>query len=293
MSLFPGSRARASVVPTVRRTAPVRILGVAAAALLLPGCASGDPSPQAADAAETTGPADALRLVAIGDSIPYNSPDDCPGCTGFADSYAEAVSEATGQAVDVVNLSEHTGLTLPGLLDALDDVSPALETADVIVVGIAHNSAELNADEPCDTPLDANEMPVWTAITQECADRSAEEHRPQFESLFAEVAALRAGQPTILRTINRYNDWIGWTDGNLGSEEEQKTAMIIASWNAVLCEAAEKNGFACADVSRAFNGPDGLSPSGDLLADDYTHPSDRGNAAITDVLTELGFEPLA
>ena len=44
--------------------------------------------------------------------------------------------------------------------------------------------------------------------------------------------------------------------------------------NAMLCAAAEGNGFGCADIYRAFNGPDGVKPSGDLLAEDYTHPSD-------------------
>ena len=274
------------------RTTPARILGIAAATVLIAGCTGADPSPGAAGS-ESTAPSDSLRLVAIGDSIPYNSPADCPDCTGFVQSYADAVAAATGQSVDVSNLSEHTGLTLPGLLEELDALSPALEAADVIVVGIAHNSNELASDEPCDTPLGANEQPVWTAITQECADRSAEEYRPQYESLFAQVAALRAGQPTVLRAINRYNDWIGWADGNLGPDEEQRTAIVVAAWNAMLCDAAERNGFTCADISSAFNGPDGLSPAGELLAADYTHPSDRGNATITDVLTELGFDPLA
>jgi lysophospholipase L1-like esterase len=291
MSLVPGRRTPATAVKTLRRTPIAPVLGLAAAALLLPGCTGGDPSPASA-ATESSAPSDALQLVAIGDSIPYNSPDDCPGCTGFVDSYADAVAAATGQPVKVSNLSEHTGLTLPGLLDSLDDLSPALEAADVIVVGIAHNSAELASDEPCDTPLGEGDLPVWTAITQECADRSAEEYRPQYETLFAHIAALRDGQPTVLRTINRYNDWIGWADGNLGPEEERKTAMVFAAWNAMLCDAAERNGVTCADISSAFNGPDGLTPSGDLLADDYTHPSELGNAAITDVLTELGFAPL-
>lgn len=294
MSPIPGRRVRAAAVPTVSRPRPARVLGIAAATLLIAGCTGGDPSPgTTADPSQPTTPAESLRLVAIGDSIPYNSPDDCPGCTGFVDSYAEEVATATGQTVDVANLSEHTGLTLPGLLDVFDDVAPALETADVIVVGIAHNSTELASDEPCDTPLDDNDLPVWTAITQECADRSAEEYRPQYESLFSQIAALRAGQPTILRTINRYNDWIGWAEGGLGPAEEQKTAMVIAAWNTMLCDAAERNGFTCADISGAFNGPDGLSPAGDLLAADYTHPSDAGNATITDVLSRAGFEPLA
>ena len=291
MSLVPGRHAPVSAVPTAHRTRTDRVLGLAAAGVLLAGCTGGnDPT---AEAAPATSAADPLSLVAIGDSIPYNSPDDCPGCTGFVDSYADAVAAATGRTVDVTNLSEHTGLTLPGLLESFDDLSPVLEAADVIVVGIAHNSTELSSDEPCDTPLGENDQPVWTAITQECADRSAEEYRPQYESLFAQIAALREGQPTVLRTINRYNDWIGWADGNLGPEEDQKTAMVFAAWNGMLCDAAESNGFACADIGLAFNGPDGLSPSGELLAGDYTHPSDLGNARITEVLTELGFDPLA
>ena len=291
MSLVPGHDARVTAVPTALRTRPLRGLGLAAAAVLIAGCTGGnDPT---AEAATETSAADTLSLVAIGDSIPYNSPEDCPGCTGFVDSYADAVAAATGRTVDVTNLSEHTGLTLPGLLESFDDLSPVLEAADVIVVGIAHNSTELNAEQPCGAPLGPDEQPDWSAITQECADRSAEEYRPQYESLFAQVAALREGQPTVLRTINRYNDWIGWTDGNLGPEEDQKTATVFAAWNAMLCDAAAGNGFACADIGLAFNGPDGLSPSGELLAGDYTHPSDLGNATITDVLTDLGFDPLA
>jgi hypothetical protein len=37
----------------------------------------------------------------------------------------------------------------------------------------------------------------------------------------------------------------------------------------------------------------GMRPSGDLLADDYTHPSDKGHEAIARVLAELGYAPLA
>ena len=50
-----------------------------------------------------------LSLVAIGDSIPYNSADDCPGCTGFVDRYADAVAEATGKTVETTNLSSTPG----------------------------------------------------------------------------------------------------------------------------------------------------------------------------------------
>lgn len=87
--------------------------------LLLTACGNQDPSTSAAgpppdratDAATVTATGDhRLTLVSIGDSIPYNSPSDCPGCIGFVDQYATAVETATGQEVTVQNLSDHTGL---------------------------------------------------------------------------------------------------------------------------------------------------------------------------------------
>jgi Tol biopolymer transport system component/lysophospholipase L1-like esterase len=280
-----------------------------AAGLLLAACAPAAPVPTTTPTAapptatatatstagaptpSTTAGAVGLRLVAIGDSIPFNSPQDCPGCTGFVDRYADAVAAAAGRTVEVSNLSKHTGLTLPQLLASLGSLEPALAQADVIVVGIAHNSMELNADEPCGAPVDENEMPDWNALTEQCAVEAAERYRPQFNELYSRIAALRAGKPTLLRTINRYNDWIG--DGDLTAEQAQKTKLFIDRWNAVLCDTAEQNGFGCADIYHRFNGADGLTPSGDLLTADYTHPSDRGNELIAHVLAELGFAPIS
>lgn len=93
--------------------------------------------------------------------------------------------------------------------------------------------------------------------------------------------------------INRYNDWIGWEEGSLGPAEDRKTKIFLDARNAMLCEAAGASGFICADIYEAFNGPDGLRPSGELLAADQTHPSNEGNALIADVLADLGFAPLA
>jgi hypothetical protein len=64
------------------------------------------------------------------------------------------------------------------------------------------------------------------------------------------------------------------------------------AWNAMICETAEAHGFECGDVARAFNGADGRTASGDLLAEDYIHPSDKGHERIAEVLVELGFAPL-
>ena len=112
--------------------------------------------------------------------------------------------------------------------------------------------------------------------------------------MFERIAALRAGKPTILRAINRYNDWIGWPGHPEAAEPAgvAATAAVVAAWNEMICGAAEANGFSCADISTAFNGKDGTQPSGELLAADYIHPSDLGNEMIAAILASHGFEPL-
>jgi len=233
-------------------------------------------------------------LVVVGDSIPYNSPDDCPGCTSFVDRYAEALTTATGHPVVVKNLSLHNGLRIDGLLQHLKSdtmLRDRLANADIILVGIAHNDAAMNSnDDLCDGPNGDN--PDWPKYNQECAIASAELFRLKYESVYSQIAALRAGKPTILRTINRYNDWNGWPGHDLSPEGITATKEVIDAWNAMICKAAEKNGFVCADIYRAFNGPDGLTPSADLVGADYTHPSDKGNEVIAAVLEDLGYAPL-
>ena len=264
----------------------------------LVGCGSngGAASTSASTSTQSTSPA--LRLVVIGDSIPNNSPQDCPGCTGFVDRYAKAVQTATGRSVQVANLSQHTGLTLPGLLDELDQFRDQLAAADIIVVGIAHNSNELAAEEPCGKPLmlavgSAVGLPDWSAMDRQCATRSAQKFAPLYDKLYARVAAWRQGKPTILRTINRYNDVIGAPVAQLTRAQERLTAVFVGTWNTMLCNSAKAHGFVCADIATAFNGPDGMRPSGDLLAADYTHPSNKGNEVIARVLADLGYAPLA
>ena len=257
-------------------------------AIGLGACAGVPSSPRATPSQSPTAP---LQLVAIGDSIPNNSPGDCPGCQGFVDRYAAAIQAATKQPVTVQNLSEHNNLMLPGLLDELPDLKDQLGAADIIVVGIAHNSMELNADRPCGGAV-TNELPDWSKLTPACAKAAAAKYKPQFDTLFKEVAAARAGKPTVLRTINQYNGWIGWPEGDYTSAQARKTIAFHDEWNTMLCHTAEQDGFRCADIYHAFNGPDGSKASGDLLAEDYTHPSDKGNAKITEVLVKLGYQPL-
>lgn len=236
-----------------------------------------------------------FTLVVVGDSIPFNSSNDCPGCTGFVKRYADALATATGKTVGVRNLSQHNGLQVQGLLDGLADgreQAEALADADVIIVGIAHNDTPWNvADDACDG--DNGDDIDWSKYTPACFATEVERYTPKYEAVFKRIADLRAGKATILRTINRYNDWNGWPGHPLPAEGVAASAAVIAAWNEMICGAAESNGFACADISTAFNGKDGTQPSGELLAGDYTHPSDKGNEVIAGVLAGLGFEPLA
>lgn len=265
------------------------IIGIAL--LLMAACSPQVMSPTAPIPSSTPTP---WLLVAVGDSIPFNSPEDCPGCMGFVDRYAKAISEATGHPVKVQNLSQHNSLQIDGLLDELKTDTlrrDALANADIIIVGIAHNDAAMNSnDDLCDGPNSDN--PDWSKYNAECAVASAELFRPKYESVYSQIVALRNGKPTMFRTINRYNDWNGWPGHDLSPEGITATKEVIDAWNKMICKAAEDNGFLCADIYRIFNGPDGLTPSGDLVASDYTHPSDKGNEVIASTLENLGYAPL-
>ena len=273
------------------------------AATLLAACTSGAPSAESSPSTAASSPAaetpaesqpPEFLVVALGDSIPYNLADDCPGCIGFVDQYAAALQAATAKTVAVVNNSEHNNNTVEPLLAGLTNQQNRIEAvanADAIIVGIAHNDVPMNRDDDaCDGAF--SEFPDWSTFTQSCIDTEVARFTPTYEALFERVAELRAGKPTILRTINRYNDWNGWPGHDLSSKGLAATTKVIAAWNDMICAAAEANGFLCADISTAFNGEDGTTPSGDLLAGDYTHPSQKGNDTIAEVLIDLGFAPL-
>jgi lysophospholipase L1-like esterase len=270
------------------------VLAALIVAALMTGCAG--------SASATTAPAQlavqsshsrsTLSLVVVGDSIPFNSPDDCPGCTGFVERYASAAASALHRRVRVTNLSQHTGLTLPQLLDELSDFKKQLSEADIVVVGIAANSFELNAEKPCGAPV-VNDEPDWPKLTAACSARSVRTYRPQFDRLYSTIRGWRHGHPTAFRTIDRYDDWSGWAAHPISTAAQAEVRLFLNDWDRMIQDSARSNGFVCVDLHAAFNGRDGRRASGALLADDYTHPSDSGNALIAKVLTRQGFPELS
>jgi lysophospholipase L1-like esterase len=269
--------------------------GALGAALLLVTACSTPEDPGASRSSVPSTPVKApLTVVVIGDSIPYNSDGDCPGCKGFVATYADSLAKAAGRDVRTKNLSKHTGLTLTGLMDDLPDLKDPISSGDAIIVAIAHNSFPLNQDSPCGSSADPATGAVadWAKVNAACAAKATSTYRPVYDELFSTVASWRAGKPTILLTVNKYNDWIGFEQANLTPDQARRTVVLHDAWNTMLCDSATANGFDCTDVYHAFNGADGSKPSGELIAADYTHPSQKGNDAISSLLTDRGFAPL-
>lgn len=258
----------------------------------LSGTRSAGPSPTASATGSTT--ESGLSLVVIGDSISFNSSEDCPGCTGFVDSGADALGRAVGRAVAVNNRSQHNGLDLPGLMEELPAFEADLRRADAIIIGIAYNSFPLNDAKPCGSEFDEATVTIkdWSKVGPACGEAAARTYRPIYDKLFSTVAGWRSGKPTILLTVNRYNDWVGWQQAHLTATQAASTVNLLDAWNTMQCGSAKRNGFTCADIYHAFNGPDGTRPSGGLLGSDYTHPSQKGNDTIAGVLSHMGFAPL-
>jgi len=261
--------------------------------VLLSGCATAftPVSPATETSVPTLTP---WSLVVVGDSIAYNSPMACPDCYGFVDWYAADITEATGHPVNVQNFSK-LGIGIDGLLEDLETNTSrrdALANADIIIVGIAHNDTAWNRDDdPCDGPSGDN--PDWSKYNASCAAEAAETFRQKFENVFTQIVALRDGKPTIFRTINAYNFWNSQPGLDISPEAMNAARDVLDAWNAMICKAAQENGFTCANIYNAFNGADGLTPSPDLIAKGNIHPSDKGNEVIARVLTDLGFAPLA
>jgi lysophospholipase L1-like esterase len=211
------------------------------------------------------------------------------------DRYGEALAAATGTAVAVRNLGRPS-LRVERLLQDLTDGSTVADTAasaDAIVVAVGNSDAPWNiTDDACDGEATAVDLVPWEMYTDACISAEVERFRPTFDAVFKRLVELRAGRPTIYRAIDRYNDWIGFEGGVVPPEAVEVSVAYNDAWNSMICETAEANGFACAEISTTFNGADGRTASGDLLAPDYIHPSDTGHERIAEVLVELGFAPL-
>jgi lysophospholipase L1-like esterase len=226
----------------------------------------------------------------MGDSIAFNAPNDCPGCTGYVDQYGTAIAAATGKSVRVMNVSEHSGLTSNGLLADLsrDDFRASVAAADAITISIGFNDAPMLVnDDPCDGPA---EDPQLETYTEACITAWADAFGQRYTKILDQVQELRRSKPTVVTVINIFDQWRGFADNSQGvAAHIDVVKTILEHQNARICSIAIAHGALCADLHSAFNGPHHDKPSGVLLGDDYAHPSQAGNDLIAKTLIQLGF----
>jgi lysophospholipase L1-like esterase len=243
----------------------------------------------------TAGESDSARtVVAIGDSIPFNSPYDCPGCTGFVESYAEALTESTGESYAAVNRSRHDGARTDDILQevqsgSLDEV---LSDADIIIVSAGFNDQPPYDSGDCADPainLDSVDG-ATQALIATTSDCIAEQTAASGSNLSGVLEGVRDVAPDAeILVLDAYNAWTGWPDfQKVGAERvnaaTQTVVAALLAWRTASCDAAAAVKAECIDVLQAFNGEDATTPAGDLVAADYTHPSQKGNDLIRDLL---------
>jgi lysophospholipase L1-like esterase len=238
-------------------------------------------------------------VVAIGDSIPFNLDADCPGCTGFVESYAKALEAERGEPVLAVNRSRHDGARTIDIVEQLktdETLLRDLASAGVVVMSVGFNDQPPFVDQhpgcppPVSDPAPTSDVAkTAAATTSACIDTVVAVIRAQIADVFASVreVAPRAS----IAALTAYDSWRGWPE--LDAVDPATVEALYAAetawfheWNAAMCEEAAAVKATCIDVYAAFNGADGTDPPAEFVAADYTHPSQRGNDVIRDLLVE-------
>lgn len=283
-----------------------RLLSVLLFAVLV-GC-SGPAAPSVASigasASAQASSARGLVLVAIGDSIPYNLSSDCPGCTGFVDSYAATLETNTGQSVSVLNRSRHDGAQASDILLQLQtdqSLLAELATADVVVMSVGFNDQPPFTDDHAACPRkvsdSANTATVFAAAaatTPTCIETVVPVIRDEVSEVLART---RDAAPTAaIAVLTAYDTWRGWSEVE-ATDATTREALYSAetywfhAWRSALCEAATAVDATCVDVYTAFNGADGTGSPKAFVGDDFTHPSQAGNDVIRDLLVDANLLP--
>jgi hypothetical protein len=226
-----------------------------------------------------------LRVAVIGDTLAGQ--DDCGGCTPYVDLYATSLGTRTGRTVEADNLSTDDALTTAELVTRIrsdDYFRTAVAATDILIVAVGHfDTPWAITTDSCDG---ANgDSPPWQQYREPCMTYAAQQQADELKLFLAEARRLRAGRPTVQMVITAYNDWIG----RPGAPEAatRPTATTLDAFQEADCAAAAGADASCVDSYHAFNGPEGLSAAGELLAADHTHPSARGHELLARLLDRV------
>ena len=238
-----------------------------------------------------------LRLVALGDSLPYNPQDRCPGCIGFPTLYAKAASKALGVPVTVVNWGQYNSLTsvrLVGQVRTLAPMRKAIARADIIVLTIGHNDTPwISEQDLCDGAASSTSdarLIDWSRYTTACSRLLAGALRFNIADILGQVKKLRAGKTTLIRVTNFHNDRIG--NPSLSRSADVPSKLVVDLFSKEICRAAASARVLCVDIYHALNGSDGRKFDGPFVAPDTVHFSQRGHDVVARLLAKLGYAPL-
>jgi len=252
---------------------------------LIVGCGS-------SAAAASAGSAKTLRVIAIGDSLPYGRAD-CGNCATFIALFGKELGRATEAKVLVRNLSEHSGIDSGGLRHELSESSSlrsAIAGADAITVTIGHNDPPWNSyTDSCDGK-GGYPNAIWSEYDAACLTGNVTRYVTQLDSILKQIRALRRGMPTLIRVTNDYDDLIG--DPRVPKSAYPTAKRFVDAYAHKTCQIARKYQAICIDTYHAFNGPSGSRAADALLAQDHTHPNARGHRLIAALLVRAGFSPL-
>lgn len=262
-------------------------LALLLACLLMAGTGCGsDPSNDAVDVTPASPSSSAgLALTSLGDSTASGSGDEA-GAGGWVARYAALLEEATGKEVEVSARAQNGQLTADLLLRLKGDerLRSAVGEADVVVLGTG--GADLNSGDDAWAAGSCSGPACYTTITATYAR--------DIDAVAAEIVALRAGEPTLLRAITPPNNLTG-AEGSIPDflrTRSTEIGVLLATANrTATCAAMRAHGGECVDVLTAFNGPDGTKgayETGLLNLQDCCYPSAKGHQLMAELLAKTG-----
>ncbi len=243
----------------------IAVLSLVIALLLLVGCVPATTTmPKSAG---TPKPGEVLHLVVLGDFQNF----------GFGEFYARYLEADLGVKVELDDLTSG-GYTPANLLNDLRNgtdsrfgIQRAVKQANVVVFSVAPLGI---IEEQANGQLD-------------CSATALASYRAALDSAYAEIFALRKGQPTLIRTkdyfCNFYSEW-----RQAGKYEDHMRCW--EAWNSVIHQAAADHKVPAAEVFAAFNGASHeQDPKDKGLQEDNGLPNEAGNRLIADQLRKLGY----
>ncbi len=231
------------------------------------------------------------QYTALGDSLAFG----LWAFQGYVPRYERLVETDTGAAVNPLNLGV-PGWTSTDLLGAVRTnlaMRAAVATSRVVTWDIGGNDF-----------LDARGQyrsgGCGGADNQDCLRSGIATFKVNWTAILGQLTSLRAGRPTIFRTMDIYNPYVNedrardsWANDG-GRTDFQVFKPYLDEANAHITATATARGIPVAKVFLAFNGPAGDHDPSDkgYLAFDGLHPNDLGHRVIADRFRALGYSPL-